>query len=112
MSPPADSNGLLDILCDIVLSLSHVAQKSRHEAIPTWFKHKWLSALLCSDADTIILLLFMAIPSMITITSLNDQSGCSSFHISAFVDGQSCYTYSDSMSKCSSLRLQILCLLG
>ena len=48
------------------------------------------------------------------ILSLNDQYGCSSLHIWAFVDGQPSNTYSASMPKCSlsnvaSLILLLLC---
>ena len=60
------------------------------------------SVLLCSDAGAIILLSFMAIPSMITISSLYDQYGCSTFCTSAFVYGQPYNTYSESIPTWSS----------
>ena len=61
------------------------------------------SSVLCfvRDKDTIILLPFMAIPSMITILALNDQYCCISFCTSAFGHDQLHNTYSDSMPKCS-----------
>ena len=49
-------------------------------AMPIWLICSWFIAFYCSVAGMIILPL-MAIPSMITILSLNDQQGCSSFHI-------------------------------
>ena len=65
-----------------------------------------VKCFICSGAGTIIILPFMAIPSMIAISSLNDQYG--SFHTSTFVDGQPCNTYTDCMSKCSSPRVDRL----
>ena len=64
-----------------------------------WFKCSWFSALFCSHAGTIILLPVIAAPSVITVSSLNDQYGCISFHASAFVDSQPHNTYSDSLPK-------------
>ena len=52
------------------------------------FRCSCFSTFSCNDADTITLLPFMAIPSITTISFLNDQYGCSSFYTSTFVDGQ------------------------
>ena len=62
----------------------------------------------CSDAFTIILLPFMAILSIIVISFLNEQYGCSSICSSDFIDGQPCNTYYDSMPKCLLSRVIIL----
>ena len=102
------------ILCDIVLSFVHVAWKPWHAVqflivssmlafilttymdshanspvfcIPIWLMCSCSSDVFCSTAGTIILLPFISIPAMITISSLNDQYGCSSFCISGFVKG-------------------------
>ena len=74
----------------------------------TCFKCSLFSALFSSDAGTIILLPFVAIPQVITVLSLNEQYGCSSLHILAFVDGQPCNVYSDSIPKCSMSRVASL----
>ena len=66
-----------------------------------WFMCSCFSALFCSHAGTIILLLSMVILSVVAISSLNDQYGRSSFCTSAFADGQPSNTYSDSIHKCS-----------
>ena len=68
--------------------------------IPTWFRCSCFSVLSCNDAGTIILLLFMAIPLVIAISSLNDQYDCSSFCTSVFVDGQPQNAFSDRIPKC------------
>ena len=66
-----------------------------------WFMCSCFSALFCSHAGTIILLPSMVILSAVVVSSLNDQYGCSSFCTSAFVYGQPCNTYSDSIHNCS-----------
>ena len=56
-----------------------------------------------SEAGIIIILLpFMVIPSIIAISSLNNQYGYISFCSSAFTDGHACNTYYDNMHRCSS----------
>ena len=47
----------------------------------------------------------MAIPSILTVSSLNDQCGHSSFNASDFVDGQPSNTYSDIIPKYSLSRV-------
>ena len=74
---------------------------------PTWFTYNWSRALFCREQHTVILVPFMAILSMIMMSSLKDQYGCTS-STSASVDGQPCITYTDSMPKCSSARVASL----
>ena len=50
----------------------------------------------------------MAVPSVIVISSLNDQYGCSSFCPSAFIDGQLQSKYSESRLKCTLTRVATL----
>ena len=122
-------------LCDTLLSFCHVAWKSRHVgqfliipsvpafmltqymdscanslvfSIPMWFRSSCLSALCCSAVGTIILLPFIAIPSITAILSLNDQNSCSSFCNLAFADGQLWSTSSDIMPRNSSSIVAIL----
>ena len=63
--------------------------------------YSWFSDFAWNDGG-IMLLPFMAIPSNITISSLNDHYVCRSFCTLALVGGQSCNTYSDSMLRFSS----------
>ena len=66
------------------------------------------SALSCSVAGNIILLPFIVISAMIAILSQNDHYDCSCFCTSAFVNGQSWSTSSNSMPTCSSSSIAIL----
>ena len=137
MSETTDFHGLCGILCNIVSSFGHDAQKPRHMGqffiissmsafmlaqyidsyasslvfcISMWFRCSCLSALSCSATGSIIILHFIAVLSMIGISSLNDQYACRSFCTSALVDDQPQSTSSDSMHMCSSLGLLILLL--
>ena len=65
-------------------------------------RYSCFTYLSCSDAGTINILFFIVIPSMITISSLNDQNGCSSICAFTFVDGQLHSTYSERIHKYSS----------
>ena len=47
--------------------------------MPMSFKCSRFSALFCTDVDTLILLLFTAIPSLITSLFQNEHYDCSSF---------------------------------
>ena len=76
--------------------------------IPVWFRCSCFSALSYSFVDMIILLPFIAVPSMIAISSLNDHYQCRPAFTSALVDGQPCSMNSDSMHMCSSSDLAIL----
>ena len=64
--------------------------------------------LILSNRGMIILLPLMEIPSMIAISSLNDQEGCSSFYTSVFVDGQLWSMSSAKALKCWSSRVASL----
>ena len=65
-------------------------------------------SLSSSDAGTIILLPFMAVPSMVAISCLNDQYGRSYFCTSAFVNSHPWSTSSVRMLQCLSSRVAVL----
>ena len=58
------------------------------------------NAFSCSAAGIIIILPFIAIPSMIAISCLNDQYGCRCLCTSALIDSQLWSMNSDSMPMC------------
>ena len=64
-------------------------------------------ALSCDAAGIIIFLSFIAVLSMIAISSVNDHYGCGSFFTSALVDDQPWNTNSDSMPMCLSSSIAI-----
>ena len=55
-----------------------------------WLACILCGALFCRDADIIIILPFITIPSLNATSSLKDQYGHIPFMISALVDGYSC----------------------
>ena len=77
-------------------------------SIPLWIRGSCFSVLSYSIAGIIIILLFTAIPSMVAVSSVNDQYGCRYFCTSALVDGRPCSVSSTSMSMCSSSIIAIL----
>ena len=56
----------------------------------------------------VILLPLMSIPSMTTISSLNDEKGCRSFCTSAFIGGQPWRMSSAKALKCLSFKVPYL----
>ena len=118
------------ILCDIALSFGYVTWKLWYVAqffmwafmltqydlytislvffIPLWLRSTHLSDFSCNATGTMIILPFIAVPSMIATSSLNDQYGCSSFCTSAFVNGLPWSTDFDSMPQCSSSSVTLL----
>ena len=79
-------------------------------SIPIWLKCSCFSALSCSASVIVnISLLFIAVPSVIVITSLEDQYGCRPFSTSAVTDGQPGSTsFFYSISMCLSSGIVIL----
>ena len=72
-----------------------------------WFMSMWLrcscsSDLSCGATGIIIVLPFIAIPSMIAISSMNDQYFCSSFCTFSFCQWPAMNAHSDSMPRCTS----------
>ena len=55
------------------------------------------SAFSCTAAGIIIVLSFIAMLSMIVMSSLSDQYGCRTFYTSAVIDGQPQSTSSDNI---------------
>ena len=134
MSVPTDFHGLSGIFYDIVLSFRHLPGNNARGAIfdhlpyvsihvdPTdglmcqqschlcahVIKCSCFSALSCSASGIIFLMPFIAMPSMIAVSSPNDQYCCSSFCTSALVDGQPLRVISNSMPMCLSSSVSIL----
>ena len=74
-------------------------------SILMWFICNCFSALCCSNAGIINHLPFIALPSMIAISSLNDQYGCKSLFTQALVKDQPWSMSSDSILMCSSFSI-------
>ena len=120
MSSLTDSHGLPGISCHIVLYLPEKQDVEQFFTVscmsaftlicymdscacslvlsmPMWFMYSWFNTFHWSDPDIIILLPFIVIPSVITISYLHDHYCCRSFCTLPLIDDQLCKTYSDSM---------------